>query len=72
MAYFDFERVAGRAGIGAADLARIRGIAAREFPGDEMMIDLHVMRACMAVRDGIASVADVSEVSRPDPAVHPS
>jgi hypothetical protein len=60
MAYFDFERVAAQAGITAVDLVRIRGIASREFPGDEMMSDLHVLRACMAVRDGIATVAEVA------------
>lgn len=31
----------------------------REFPADEMMCELHVLRACMAIRDGLASLEDV-------------
>ena len=52
MQYFDFETVAHEAGITDEELGRIVARARQEFPSDEMMAELHALRACMAVRDG--------------------
>ena len=30
----------------------------KEFPKDNMMVELHVLRACLAIRDGHVSVED--------------
>lgn len=59
MRYFDYENVAREAGITDADLRAIRDAVAEEFPGDAMMQDLHILRACSALRDGRASVSDI-------------
>jgi hypothetical protein len=56
--YFDFEKVARQAGISAAHLKQLCEAMHREFPTDEMMRELHVLRACMAVRDGLISLED--------------
>jgi hypothetical protein len=31
----------------------------KDFPADDMMYDLRVLRACIAVRDGYAKIQDV-------------
>jgi hypothetical protein len=56
---FDYPRVAAEAGIPPERLQRLREMMDRDFPGDEMMSDLHVLRACMAVRDGMVSLDEV-------------
>jgi hypothetical protein len=65
MEYFDYEGVAREAGISADLLASIRDAMQREFPHDLMMLELHVLRACMAVRDGQVTVDQVLETSIP-------
>lgn len=52
MRYFDYERAATEARIPPDKLAELGKIIRHEFPHDEMMYELHLLRACMAVRDG--------------------
>ena len=52
MHYFDYETVARAAGIAPRQLAELRRLVQKEFPNDEMMCELHVLRVCMALRDG--------------------
>jgi hypothetical protein len=52
MRYFDYERVAREAGISAEDLGRLCHLIRQEFPGDDMLYELHVMRACRIIKDG--------------------
>jgi len=56
MDYFDYEGPAQEAGISADQLAQIVVMMKREFPHDSMMCELHVLRACMAVRDGSVAI----------------
>jgi hypothetical protein len=58
MHYFDFQSVARQANISLGHLRQLQEIMHREFPSDEMMRELHVLRACMAVRDGLISLED--------------
>ena len=37
----------------------------REFPRDDMMHELHALRACMAVRDGLVAVDELLEAAQP-------
>lgn len=62
MGYFDFESVAREAKISLGHLKQLQEIMHREFPGDEMMRELHVLRACMAIRDGVISLEDALQV----------
>ena len=59
MRYFDFEKLACEAGISADKMRELCQIIRREFPGDDMMYELHILRACMAIRDGNVSLEDV-------------
>ena len=52
MEYFDYRNTAHEAGITDDQLARIVAMEEREFPDSQMMCELHVLRVCMAVRDG--------------------
>jgi hypothetical protein len=58
MRFFDFETMACQAGIADDRLHELCNVIRDEFPQDEMMYELHVLRACMAIRDGHASLND--------------
>ncbi len=58
MRSFAFEDVARQAGLSADDMARLHEAVRREFPNDEMMFELHMVRACMAIRDGQITLQD--------------
>lgn len=51
MRHFDYESVAREAGISAEDLAEISRLVRQDFPSDDMLYELHVLRACMVVND---------------------
>ncbi len=52
MKYFDYESVARAAKTLPAKLEKLVQSARAEFPNDDLMCELHVLRACMAIRDG--------------------
>ena len=59
MRYYDYERIAREAGISAGDLERLCRLIRQEFPHDDMMYELHVLRACMAIKDGYWTVDEL-------------
>ena len=69
MRYFDYQGVAREAGISAEDLERLRDLIRQEFPGDDMLFELHVMRACSIIKNGPYTmeqiVADLAPASAP-------
>lgn len=56
---FDYASAARRAGVAAEDLDRLLALMRAEFPGDEMMIELHVLRAILAVERGDVTLQEV-------------
>ena len=64
MRYFDFETVAREAGITAGQMKELCASMRKEFPKDQMMYELHVLRACMAIRDGHVTVEDALQVGQ--------
>jgi len=54
--YFDYEEVAREARIPPEKLDNLRSSVKREFPHDEMMYELHLLRACLAIRDGVLTL----------------
>ena len=58
MRYFDFEKLAREAGIPTDKMGELCKSIRREFPRDDMMYELHVLRACMAIRDGYIHLED--------------
>ena len=63
MPYFDFQKTAREAGIAPERLEELQEVIRREFPRDAMMRELHVLRACMAVRDGLITLEDALRVA---------
>jgi hypothetical protein len=59
MKYFDYESVAREAKISPEKLRHLLNLLREEFPNDPLMYELHVLRACMAIRDGHISINDV-------------
>lgn len=49
--YFDYQSVAREAGITSEQLARIVERVRCDYPIDPMLCELHVLRACRAIRD---------------------
>lgn len=56
---FDYEKAAGEAEIPREKLEELCRTVRSEFPKDDMMYELHVLRACMAVRDGHVTLEQV-------------
>jgi hypothetical protein len=59
MDYFDYESVAREARLTPEQLRRVAETVRRDYPFDEMLFELHVMRACRAIRDGAVTLAEV-------------
>jgi hypothetical protein len=59
MPFFDYDQVAAEAGITDDELEQICAHFRTEFPGDDMMADLHILRACNTVLEGAATVEQV-------------
>lgn len=64
MRYFDYRKVAKEAGIAPDKMAKLISTIRKEFPKDNMMFELHVLRACLAIRDGHVSVEDALRSER--------
>lgn len=58
MRYFDCETVAREAHIPTEKLEELRHVIRQDFPRDEMMYELHLLRACMAIREGVLTLEE--------------
>jgi len=56
---FDYVAAAKRAGIGPEELDQLVALTRAEFPRDEMMVELHVLRTLQAVERRDVSLSDV-------------
>jgi len=52
MRYFDYQTVAREAGILPAQLDLLLAQLTEESPHDPMLVELHALRACMAIKAG--------------------
>lgn len=59
MKYFDFETCARKIGLSEQSLQELCKLVRREYPSDDMMYELHVLRACQAIRDGLVSLEEI-------------
>ncbi len=50
--HFDYHAAAREAGVSPSQLDRLCEEIRQEFPNDDMQFELHVLRACMAIKDG--------------------
>lgn len=58
MNYFDYEEIAREANISSHNLDQLRKIIRNDFPHDEMMYELHLLRVCMAIKKGRVSIEE--------------
>jgi mRNA-degrading endonuclease YafQ of YafQ-DinJ toxin-antitoxin module len=58
MRYFDYKFVAREAKIPEKKLRKLVKLTRKEFPHDQMMAELHALRACLAIRDGHIKIDD--------------
>jgi hypothetical protein len=56
---FDYTTAAHRAGIPADKLERLAAIMRAEFPDDEAMAELHILRAILAVERGEVNLEEI-------------
>lgn len=56
---FDYKTATARAGIPGSKLDRLVALICAEFPDDEMMAELHVLRAILAVERGAVSLDEI-------------
>ena len=61
MKYFDYETPARKAAVPAGKLAEWRALFERQYRGDEMMVELRLLRACSAAGRGPESLQAVIE-----------
>ncbi len=59
MEYFDYQSVANEAGITPTQLAQIVERVRRHYPDDQMLCELHVLRACRAIQDRRVTIQQV-------------
>jgi hypothetical protein len=59
MEYFDYESAAREARLSDQQLRAICEAVGRDYPRDQMLFELHVLRACNAIRDGRATYGQV-------------
>lgn len=64
MRYFDFETIAKKAGIPEEKLEKLCKLVGQDFPGDQMMYELHVLRACLAILEGRLTVEQAIRVQK--------
>jgi hypothetical protein len=56
---FDYLAAAKRTGIPEDKLDRLCAIVRAEFPSDEMMAELHILRAVMAIERGDTTLDEI-------------
>jgi hypothetical protein len=56
---FDYVTVARRAAIPEAQLERLCALVRAEFPSDEMMAELHILRALLAIERGDTTLEEI-------------
>ncbi|MCK6485826.1 MAG: hypothetical protein HUU22_18650 [Phycisphaerae bacterium] len=56
--YFNYATVASEAAVPPKSLDALSRQIRRDFPADDMMFELHMLRACLAIRDGYAALAE--------------
>lgn len=62
--YFNFHSAAREAGISDDQLRMIEKMFRADYPSDDMLYELHVLRACHAVRDGLTTLDAILRESK--------
>jgi hypothetical protein len=62
MRYFDYEKIAREANIPPDALNELCRQIRQEFPTDDMMYELHLLRVCMAIKEGALTLQDALQI----------
>lgn len=62
--HFDYRKSARDAGISDDQLQLIERMFRADYPADDMLYELHVLRACNSVRDGLTTLDAVLREAR--------
>ena len=57
--HFDYEPIARQAGISPEQLRQLEAMFLADYPDDAMLRELHILRACNAVKSGRARIEDI-------------
>jgi hypothetical protein len=57
--FFDYSDAARRAGLSPERIKQLVSRFRLEFPGDEMMIELHALRAVLSIERGEVTLDDI-------------
>jgi len=66
--FYDYPKVAGEAGLSPQQLEQLAAVVRRDYPSDEMLYELHLLRACRAIRDRDITLAQALADDLPKPA----
>ena len=66
MRYFEYAHAAHEAGIPSETLSLWESHLRQDYPGDEMMVELRLLRACHAVLQGGATPDEVTRAIEAD------
>ncbi len=58
MSVFDLEEVKRDSGLSSSELVRLERVVREEFDGDEMLFELHLVRAIEAIKKGLVSMEE--------------
>ena len=70
--YFDWKQLASDAGLTTEQVDALVARVRADFPDDPMMFDLHMLRACNAIRDGRVTAAQAGFAEHRDHAAPPA
>lgn len=65
MHYFDYEKVARQAHVSPEKLDELGQVKRQDFPREDMMYELHLLRVYMAIREGILTLEEAVRPDRP-------
>jgi hypothetical protein len=58
MRYFDYARAAREAYLSPEQLKALCHLIRKEFPTDDMLYELYLLRVCMAIKQGALTIDD--------------
>ncbi len=64
---FDYRTLADRLGIPAERLRELEALVREQYVGDEMMVELRLLRTLRAIEDGAVTLADAIAAFRNEP-----
>ena len=59
MQYYDYESVARQASLNPDEVDRLRRAVREDYPNDDMLFELHMLRACRAIAEGRVKLVEI-------------